>query len=89
MRNRQMKVLAASAALVFLVALLPLTALAVEGEGSSNEMEDHFYEDVKYIGLLLQNNLDLLEIYVFSAGTKVFIPEIPEEYDEDIPEWRR
>ena len=34
----------------------------------------HFYGDVKYIGLLLQNNLDLLEIYVFSAGTKVFIP---------------
>ncbi len=48
-----------------------------------------FYGDVKYIGLLLQNNLDLLEIYVFSAGTKVFIPEIPEEYDEDLPEWRR
>ena len=48
-----------------------------------------FYGDVKYIGLLLQNNLDLLEIYVFSAGTKVFIPEVPEEYDEDIPEWRR
>ena len=32
----------------------------------------HFYGDVKYIGLLLQNNLDLLE-YMFSAGTKVFI----------------
>ena len=48
-----------------------------------------FYGDVKYIGLLLQNNIDLLEIYVFSAGTKVFIPEIPEEYDEDLPEWRR
>jgi hypothetical protein len=41
-----MKVLAASAALVFLVALLPLTALAVEGEGSSSETEDRFYEDV-------------------------------------------
>ena len=25
-----------------------------------------FYGDVKYIGLLLQNNADLLEIYVFS-----------------------
>ena len=25
----------------------------------------HFYGDVKYIGLLLKNNLDLLEIYVF------------------------
>lgn len=49
----------------------------------------HFYGDVKYIGLLLQNNPGLLEIYVFSAGTRVFIPEVLEEYDDDIPEWRR
>ena len=47
-----------------------------------------FYGDTKYIGLLLQNNADLLEIYVFSAGTKVFIPKLPEEYEEDVPEWR-
>lgn len=47
-----------------------------------------FYGDVKYIGLLLRNNPDLLDIYVFSAGTKVFIPESPEEYEEDVPEWR-
>lgn len=47
-----------------------------------------FYGDVKYIGLLLRNNPDLLDIYVFSAGTKVFIPELPEEYEEDVPEWR-
>ena len=39
----------------------------------------NFYGDVKYIGLLLQNNLDLLDIFVFSAGTKVYIPEMPEE----------
>lgn len=48
----------------------------------------NFYGDVKYIGLLLQNNSDLLEIYVFSAGTKVYIPELPEEDEEDVPEWR-
>lgn len=48
----------------------------------------NFYGDVKYIGLLLQNNPDLLEIYVFSAGTKVYIPELPEEDEEDVPEWR-
>ena len=47
-----------------------------------------FYGDVKYIGLLLQNNADLLEIYVFSAGTKVYIPKFPEEDEEDVPEWR-
>ena len=49
----------------------------------------NFYGDVKYIGLLLKNNLDLLDVYVFPAGTKVFIPELPEEYEDDIPEWRR
>ena len=48
----------------------------------------NFYGDVKYIGLLLQNNLDLLDIFVFSAGTKVYIPEMPEEIEEDVPEWR-
>lgn len=48
-----------------------------------------FYGDVKYIGLLLQNNTDLLEIFVFSAGTKVYIPELPEEDETDLPEWRR
>ena len=47
-----------------------------------------FYGDFKYIGLLLQNNADLLEIYVFSAGTKVYIPKLPEEDEEDVPEWR-
>mgnify|MGYP001036940113 FL=1 len=47
-----------------------------------------FYGDVKYIGLLLQSNTDLLEIYVFSAGTKVYIPKLPEEDETDVPEWR-
>lgn len=47
-----------------------------------------FYGDVKYIGLLLQNNTDLLDVFVFSAGTSVYIPELPEEDEEDVPEWR-
>ena len=47
-----------------------------------------FYGDEKYISLLFSGNPDLLEISVFSAGTKVYIPELPEEFDEDLPEWR-
>ena len=39
-----------------------------------------FYGDEKYISLLFSGNPDLLEISVFSAGTKVYIP--------DMPEWR-
>lgn len=48
----------------------------------------NFYGDVKYIGLLMDNNPDLLDIFVFSDGTSVYIPELPEESDEDLPEWR-
>lgn len=48
----------------------------------------NFYGDVKYIGLLMDNNPDLLDISVFSDGTSVYIPELPEEDDEDLPEWR-
>lgn len=47
-----------------------------------------FFGDVKYFGLLLQHNPDLLDTFVFSAGTTVYIPEIPEDKDEDVPEWR-
>lgn len=48
-----------------------------------------FYGDVKYISLLFKGNPDLLEIFVFSAGTKVFVPEFPKESEDNIPEWRR
>lgn len=47
-----------------------------------------FYGDVKYISLLFLGNPELLEIHVFSSGTKIYIPELPEESVENIPEWR-
>ncbi len=47
-----------------------------------------FYGDEKHVGLLFSGNPELLDIHVFSAGTMVYIPELPEDYDEDIPEWR-
>ncbi len=48
-----------------------------------------FYGDVKYIGLLFKSNPDFLDVSVFSAGAKILIPEIPEEYEDDLPEWRK
>lgn len=48
-----------------------------------------FYGDVKYVGLLFKNNPDFLDVFVFSAGERIFIPELPEEYEDDLPEWRR
>lgn len=46
------------------------------------------YGDSKYIGILMQNNFDLLDIFIFSAGTEVYIPQLTQEESEDIPEWR-
>lgn len=48
------------------------------------------YGDVKYTGLLMQANFKLLDIFIFSAGTVLTVPVIPEEGDEaDAPVWRR
>lgn len=47
-----------------------------------------FYGNEEYVSLLFAANPSLLEIAVFSSGTLVYIPELPEETDEDVPEWR-
>jgi len=47
------------------------------------------YGTSKYIGLLMENNYDLLDIFLFSAGIEVNVPELPEEEENDIPDWRK
>lgn len=47
------------------------------------------YGSEKYIGLLMQNNLELLDIFIFDAGTVVSVPEIENEIKSDSPSWRR
>lgn len=43
-----------------------------------------------YMGILMDANLDLLDVLVFSSGTVIQVPEeIPEEVDEDMPSWRQ
>lgn len=41
-----------------------------------------------YADYLMKNNYDLLDIFVFSAGTKVYIPELLEVTTADLPPWR-
>lgn len=41
-----------------------------------------------YADYLMKNNYDLLDIFVFSDGTKVYIPELPEITTADLPPWR-
>lgn len=53
-----------------------------------DEAAKKIYGDEKYTGYLMQNNMRLLDIAVFSAGVQLNTPEIPRE-QIDIPEWRK
>lgn len=46
------------------------------------------YGNSKYINVLMQHNLELLDTFIFSAGTELYMPQLTEQESEDIPEWR-
>lgn len=46
------------------------------------------YGDEKYMGFLMQNNLELLDIFIFGAGTEITVPELESEKESDMPSWR-
>lgn len=47
------------------------------------------YGDEKYMKYLIEANRPLINILVFSSGTKVVVPDLPEENDEEAPAWRK
>lgn len=47
------------------------------------------YGNERYTDYLMQNNMDKLDIFIFDDGIELYTPEIEEEVDEDLPEWRR
>ncbi|MDE7248259.1 MAG: tail protein X [Lachnospiraceae bacterium] len=53
-----------------------------------DEVAKKVYGSEKYTGYLMQNNLPLLDITVFSAGVAINTPELPME-ETDLPIWRR
>jgi phage tail protein X len=63
------------------------TYITIQGD-TWDKISFNVYGNSKYIGILMQNNFNLLDIFIFSAGTEVNIPELTEEEAEDIPEWR-
>lgn len=46
------------------------------------------YGAEKYMKLLIEANWPLLDVLVFSAGTEIKIPDLPDDSDEDLPPWR-
>lgn len=48
------------------------------------------YDDESQIGLLLNNNFQYIDTWVFEAGCEIIIPDVEEtaEEEEDLPDWR-
>lgn len=46
------------------------------------------YGNEKYMRLLMQNNMELLDIFIFGAGTALNVPELDLESETDMPSWR-
>jgi len=46
------------------------------------------FGDEKYMRYLIEANWDYADVLVFSSGTVLNVPELPEEPDEDLPFWR-
>lgn len=46
------------------------------------------YGSEKYMGLLMQNNMELLDTFIFGSGTVLKVPELEAETETDIPAWR-
>ncbi len=46
------------------------------------------YGSERYMGLLMQANLKLLDIFIFSSGTVLDVPELSRNTEDAAPEWR-
>lgn len=53
-----------------------------------DEVAKKVYGSEKYVGYLMQHNLPLLDVTVFSAGVNINTPAMPAE-ETDLPAWRR
>jgi len=46
------------------------------------------YNDETKIGTLMEHNLDCLGIFIFDSGTNIYIPNLEEEEETNLPDWR-
>ncbi len=53
-----------------------------------DEAAKNIYGSEKHTGYLMQNNMPLLDVAVFSAGVQLNTPDLPHE-ETDLPAWRR
>lgn len=54
-----------------------------------DSVSHNVYGSEKYMGLLMQNNMDQLDTFIFGAGTVLNVPELEvTETGPDTPAWR-
>lgn len=47
------------------------------------------YGNEKYTSYLMENNLPLLDTFMFKSGVVINTPELKEEVKETLPDWRK
>ena len=66
---------------------MPDTYTTVHGD-TWDKIAYDLYGDEAYMRYLIEANWEFLDLLVFPAGIVLNLPEIPDEPDEDWPEWR-
>lgn len=46
------------------------------------------YNDESRIGILMEYNFNHIGTFVFDSGVEILIPELEEEEETDLPDWR-
>lgn len=46
------------------------------------------YNDESQVGLLLENNFEYIDVFIFDSGVEIYAPELEEEEESDVPDWR-
>ncbi len=54
-----------------------------------DQIAKEVYGSESHADFLMRNNPKLLAIAVFNAGELVYIPELPSDEAEGVPEWRQ
>lgn len=66
---------------------MPEEYITVQGD-TWDKIAYNLYGDEAYMKYLVEENQEYLDILVFPSGITLSVPEIPEDAEEDMPEWR-
>ena len=61
--------------------------ITVQGD-TWDQIAKEVYNDESKIGILMEYNFNHIGTFVFDSGVKILIPELEEEEETDLPDWR-